>query len=313
MIDAGLTTTKKESYNQMLGQSQVRGPGFGRCSGNSPRDSSEVCRRYRKLVESLLSSPGARRRDRRLAGSSPKTCRRYRNLAGCSSGAYQDSIGSSPEEDQETHQKIVGGCQKSCQEGSCKGLIFTQRRLIVDADGARLRLNHYKCECALIAFICLTEVHEVADSWLKELDLELNLALFHAKEAEARVEEVRDEATITKDMEEERSYVAERERRVMASYKEFKGFAIVSSMLAKSLMGSSTRVPSTRFKARYLKLEVDEDPFAELPSDAEVPAPTDIPFDNHPATPPALPPSLKVARSCQPSLLVTSFYGFYSK
>ncbi|RWW57410.1 hypothetical protein BHE74_00035807 [Ensete ventricosum] len=65
-------------------------------------------------------------------------------------------------------------------------------------------------------------------------------------------------------------------------------------MLAKSLMGSSTRVPSARFKTRYPKLEVDEDPFAKLPSDAEVPAPTDIPFDNHPATPPALPPPPKL-------------------
>ncbi|RZS26318.1 hypothetical protein BHM03_00059683 [Ensete ventricosum] len=46
-----------------------------------------------------------------------------------------------------------------------------------------------------------------------------------------------------------------------------------------------------RFKVRYPKLEVDEDPFVELPSNAEVPAPTEIPFDNRPATPPTLPPS----------------------
>ncbi|RRT34074.1 hypothetical protein B296_00057697 [Ensete ventricosum] len=47
-----------------------------------------------------------------------------------------------------------------------------------------------------------------------------------------------------------------------------------------------------RFKARYHKLEVNEDPFAELPSDAEVLAPMEVPFNDHPVTPPTLPPPL---------------------
>ncbi|RRT61865.1 hypothetical protein B296_00014743 [Ensete ventricosum] len=41
---------------------------------------------------------------------------------------------------------------------------------------------------------------------------------------------------------------------------------------------------------RYPDLKVDEDPFTELPSDAEVLAPADVPFDDCLATPLALPP-----------------------
>ncbi|RWW80894.1 hypothetical protein BHE74_00010738 [Ensete ventricosum] len=54
-----------------MGQSQVRGigPGFGQCSGNSPRDSSEACRRYQKLVE---SSPKGSKVCQEFVGSLPK-------------------------------------------------------------------------------------------------------------------------------------------------------------------------------------------------------------------------------------------------
>ncbi|RWW63067.1 hypothetical protein BHE74_00029775 [Ensete ventricosum] len=39
------------------------------------------------------------------------------------------------------------------------------------------------------------------------------------------------------------------------------------------------------FKVRYPELEVDENPFKKLLLDEEVPAPTKVPFDNHPTTP----------------------------
>ncbi|RWW19817.1 hypothetical protein GW17_00016087, partial [Ensete ventricosum] len=42
---------------------------------------------------------------------------------------------------------------------------------------------------------------------------------------------------------------------------------------------------------RYPELEVHEDPYAELPSDAEVPALTEVPFDDCPMSPLTLPPS----------------------
>ncbi|RZR89728.1 hypothetical protein BHM03_00017498 [Ensete ventricosum] len=48
-------------------------------------------------------------------------------------------------------------------------------------------------------------------------------------------------------------------------------------------------IPIGRFKARYYELNVDEDPYTELPSDAEVP-PIEVPFDDHSTSPLALPP-----------------------
>ncbi|RRT74715.1 hypothetical protein B296_00005568 [Ensete ventricosum] len=64
--------------------------------------------------------------------------------------------------------------------------------------------------------------------------------------------------------EEEKNQTSEQERRVVASYKESKG---------------------------YPELEVHEDPYAELPSDAEVPALTEVPFDDCSMSPLTLPPS----------------------
>ncbi|RWW11721.1 hypothetical protein GW17_00024646 [Ensete ventricosum] len=70
------------------------------------------------------------------------------------------------------------------------------------------------------------------------------------------------------------------------------GSTVVSSMLVRPPTSSvpAIQIALKHFKTRYPKLEVDEDPFMEFPLDAEVPAPTMIPFNDHPAIRPALPP-----------------------
>ncbi|RWV89077.1 hypothetical protein BHE74_00051038 [Ensete ventricosum] len=79
-------------------------------------------------------------------------------------------------------------------------------------------------------------------------------------------------------------------------------------------MSLSTKLPLRCFKAKYPELKVDEDPFIELPSDAEVPTPTKVPFDQLPLWLCLLPH--KVTRSCRPHfwllLFVASLRGdFY--
>ncbi|RWW80752.1 hypothetical protein BHE74_00010891 [Ensete ventricosum] len=69
----------------------------------------------------------------------------------------------------------------------------------------------------------------------------------------------------------------------------------LSSQLAQARVQASEvklhlrEIPIGRFKARYYELNVDEDPYTELPSDAEVP-PIEVPFDDHSTSPLALPP-----------------------
>ncbi|RRT51333.1 hypothetical protein BHE74_00005084 [Ensete ventricosum] len=58
------------------------------------------------------------------------------------------------------------------------------------------------------------------DSRFNELDLELNLALRHAEEAEAQVEEAHDEAAIAKEMASES--IMKSERKVKTLYGELK-------------------------------------------------------------------------------------------
>ncbi|RZR93728.1 hypothetical protein BHM03_00022312 [Ensete ventricosum] len=69
--------------------------------------------------------------------------------------------------------------------------------------------------------------------------------------------------------EEERSYVTDWERRVVASNKESEEY----------------HTTLKRFNVRYPKFKVNEDPFVELPSDTEVPFPIEVPFDDRPTTP----------------------------
>ncbi|RWW60453.1 hypothetical protein BHE74_00032543 [Ensete ventricosum] len=84
--------------------------------------------------------------------------------------------------------------------------------------------------------------------------------------------------------------MVEQERRVVASSKKFKGFCCNLEHASLVTYEFRYQIALRRFKVRYPKLEVNEDPFAELPSDIEVHAPMEVPFDHHPATPLALPP-----------------------
>ncbi|RWW23380.1 hypothetical protein BHE74_00032086 [Ensete ventricosum] len=86
--------------------------------------------------------------------------------------------------------------------------------------------------------------------------------------------------------EEERSYIAKWERRVMASYKEFQGFCCSLERANQAMYEFEYQNTLRCFKVRYHELEVDEDPFVELPSKAKV-----LPFNDYPTTPSALSPS----------------------
>ncbi|RZR84334.1 hypothetical protein BHM03_00011132 [Ensete ventricosum] len=146
------------------------------------------------------------------------------------------------------------------------------------------------------------EERKEANSQVSELNLELDLALRRAEEAKAQAKEARDEAVICNIIEEsrqlkeqlsansEKSYVIKQERRFVASYKESKGFCCSLEHASQVMYEFGNQIVIGRFKARYHKLEVNEDPFAELPSDAEVLAPMEVPFNGHPVTPPTLPP-----------------------
>ncbi|RWW29153.1 hypothetical protein GW17_00006332 [Ensete ventricosum] len=90
--------------------------------------------------------------------------------------------------------------------------------------------------------------------------------------------------------EEERSYIAKQDRRVVASYKESEGFYSGLEHANRVVYEFRYQISLKCFKMRYPKLKIDEDPFAELTSDAKVLAPTKVPFDNRPTTPLALPP-----------------------
>ncbi|RRT56059.1 hypothetical protein B296_00027914 [Ensete ventricosum] len=57
--------------------------------------------------------------------------------------------------------------------------------------------------------------------------------------------------------EEEQSYVAEQERRVMASYKEFDGFHCSLKHASQVAYKFGYQIALKRFKARYLELEVN--------------------------------------------------------
>ncbi|RWW39877.1 hypothetical protein BHE74_00054747 [Ensete ventricosum] len=84
--------------------------------------------------------------------------------------------------------------------------------------------------------------------------------------------------------EEERSYAVEQDRRAMPTYMEFEGFFYGLECASQVTYGFGNHITLKHFEARYLELEVAEDPFVELPSNTEVPAPTEVPFDDRPTT-----------------------------
>ncbi|RWV90649.1 hypothetical protein GW17_00047124, partial [Ensete ventricosum] len=123
-----------------------------------------------------------------------------------------------------------------------------------------------------------------ANSRVSELDLELSLAPCHAEEVDKRAEDAREEAMIAKDM------VAES----MSEESVLKEQLLVNTHDLVAARLATKEIASGRFKARYPKLEVDEDPFVELPSDVEVPALAEIPFNDCLTYPPTLPPLLGI-------------------
>lgn len=71
-------------------------------------------------------------------------------------------------------------------------------------------------------------------------------------------------------------------------YKESEGFQCNLRRYGRATYEFEYRIAIGRFKARYLGMEVDEDPFTEHPTNADVLAPTKVPFNDRPATPPPL-------------------------
>lgn len=74
-------------------------------------------------------------------------------------------------------------------------------------------------------------------------------------------------------LEEAKSQASKREKRVMASYKESKGFQCSLQHSGQAIYEFRYHIIIGRFKARYLELEVDKDPYIELRSDVKVSIP----------------------------------------
>ncbi|RRT59642.1 hypothetical protein B296_00030966 [Ensete ventricosum] len=66
--------------------------------------------------------------------------------------------------------------------------------------------------------------------------------------------------------EDKKNQASKWERRVMASYKEFDGFQCVLQRSSYAAYEFGLQITTGRFKVRYPKLEVDKDPYVELPS-----------------------------------------------
>lgn len=75
----------------------------------------------------------------------------------------------------------------------------------------------------------------------------------------------------------------------MVSYKKSEGFQCSLQHSSEVVYDFRYRIATSRFKARYPELKLDEDPYAELSSDAEVSSSVEVPFDDCPTSPPALP------------------------
>ncbi|RRT55053.1 hypothetical protein B296_00036716, partial [Ensete ventricosum] len=152
---------------------------------------------------------------------------------------------------------------------------------------------------------CIKEECREANSLASELALELNLALHCAEQAKAQVKEARDEAAMVEDI--AVKSITEGEHQYEAHHRELKdahwqlGKAIKESRQLKEWLSANSdelldaclaieEITIGCFKARYPELNVDKDPYAELPSDAQVPALVKVPFDDRSTSPLALPP-----------------------
>ncbi|RWV93000.1 hypothetical protein GW17_00044572 [Ensete ventricosum] len=82
----------------------------------------------------------------------------------------------------------------------------------------------------------------------------------------------------------------ELERRVVASYKKFEVFRYGLQRFSQVTYKFRYKITTGLFKSRYRGLKVDEDPYVELSSDVEVFANMEVPFDDRPTSPSALPP-----------------------
>ncbi|RWV86065.1 hypothetical protein GW17_00052082 [Ensete ventricosum] len=88
----------------------------------------------------------------------------------------------------------------------------------------------------------------------------------------------------------EKNQAPEWKRRVMASYKESEGFQYGFRHSNRAIYEFGYQIVIGCFKVRYPELEIDEDPYVELPSDIKVPTPVEVPFDDRLTSLLALPP-----------------------
>ncbi|RRT71913.1 hypothetical protein B296_00006489 [Ensete ventricosum] len=145
------------------------------------------------------------------------------------------------------------------------------------------------------------EERRVAEARVAELFSQLTQAHLQAEEAEqCLMEEARGSTTVTEDegadsMAEakeqvEKNQAPEWKRRVMASYKESEGFQYGFRHSNRAIYEFMYQIATGWFKVRYPELEIDEDPYVELPSDVKVPTPVEVPFDDRLTSLLALPP-----------------------
>ncbi|RWW22239.1 hypothetical protein GW17_00013581 [Ensete ventricosum] len=81
----------------------------------------------------------------------------------------------------------------------------------------------------------------------------------------------------------EQHVAPKRARATIVQYKETLGFKLSLEKIGQVSYGYRYRVALAHCRARYLMLEIEDDPYATLPEDDNVPMEVEVPFnDNHP-------------------------------
>lgn len=79
---------------------------------------------------------------------------------------------------------------------------------------------------------------------------------------------------------EETRAALKKDKKAIAEYKESRGFQLGLQRTGQVTYEYGYRVALARFRARYPDLEIEEDPFVNLPEDDNVQMPNEVPFDD---------------------------------
>lgn len=87
-------------------------------------------------------------------------------------------------------------------------------------------------------------------------------------------------------LKEEHLGVPKKIKEVIIEYKKSPRFELDLQRLGQVTYEFKYRVDFAYFCARYLNLELELNPFTDLPEDQDIQMPTEVPFDDNPESPP---------------------------